>query len=202
MATFFAIFYVNDAYLASCDPDFLQRALDIIVSLFAGIGLKTNVQKMQTMICNPGRICIQLPEDSYALMRGGMTLAGEWESWMVVCHQCNASVQASSLHEHLAEQHNIYQVVVVPTDYLEPQAGLRYQAHPKRNGKFPCPVPECPDELRDGWMLCCHLWDLHPFDKVVVPSEGYFPRCERCRMQVDPAYPGHIRMKECGVGMD
>jgi hypothetical protein len=57
---------------------------------------------------------IQLPEDSHARMHGGMTLAGEWESQMVVCHQCDVLVQASSLHGHLAEQHDTYQPVVVP----------------------------------------------------------------------------------------
>ncbi len=90
----------------------------------------------------------------------------------------------------------------MPADYLEPQAGVRDQAHPKRNGMFPCPVPECPGELRDGWMLRCHFWDLHPFHRVVVLSEGYFPWCKRCWMQINPAYPQYIRMKECGVGMD
>ena len=34
MATFFVIFYVNDAYLASRDVVFLQPALDILVGLF------------------------------------------------------------------------------------------------------------------------------------------------------------------------
>jgi hypothetical protein len=67
----------------------------------------TNVQKMQMMMCTPGRICIQLPEDSYARMRGEMTLAGEWESWMVVCCQCNTLVQVSSFRGHVAERHNI-----------------------------------------------------------------------------------------------
>jgi hypothetical protein len=85
MATFFAIFYVDDGYLASRDLDFFQRVLDVIVGLFDCVGLKTKVQKMQAMICTPGRIHTQLPEDSYARMHGGMTLAGEWESWMVVC---------------------------------------------------------------------------------------------------------------------
>ncbi len=68
---------------------------------------------------------------------------------MVVCHQFNASVKASSLCRHLAEQHDTYQAVVVPEDYLVPRAGMRYQAHPGRNGRIPCPVPECPGELRD-----------------------------------------------------
>jgi hypothetical protein len=51
-------------------------------------------------------------------------------------------------------------------------------------------------------MLRRHFWDLHPFDRVVILTEGYFPRCERGHMQVNPAYPGHIRTKECGIGMD
>ena len=80
-------------------------------------------------------------------------MAGEWKSRMVVCPQCNALVQASSLRRHLAEQHNTYQAVVVPEDYLVPQAGVRYQAHPGRNGKIPCPAQGCSGELRDGWML-------------------------------------------------
>jgi hypothetical protein len=51
-------------------------------------------------------------------------------------------------------------------------------------------------------MLCCHFQDLGPFDKVVVPIAGYFPRCKWRKMQVNPAHPGHIRIEECGVGMD
>jgi hypothetical protein len=202
MATFFAIFYVDDAYLASRDPEFLQRALDVIVGLFSRVGLKTNAQKMQTIICTPGRIRIQLPEDSYARLRGGTTLAGEWDSRMDVCHQCDALMMANSLRQHLAEQHDTYQVVVVPEDYLVPRAGVQYQAHPGRNGKIPCPLPGCPGELWDGWMLRRHFRDLHPFDRVVVPTEGYFPQCKWCRMQVNTAHPRHIRTKECGIGMD
>jgi hypothetical protein len=107
MATFSAI-YVDDAYLASCNPEFLQRVLDVIVGLFSHVGLETNAQKRQTMICTPGRIRIQLPEDSYARLHGGTTSAGELDSWMVVCCQCNASMMANSLCQHLAEQHDTY----------------------------------------------------------------------------------------------
>jgi hypothetical protein len=70
MASCFAVYYVDDAYLASRDLVFLQEAIDIIVKLFAHVGLKTNVQKTQTMICTPGRICIQLPSsESYKRLR-------------------------------------------------------------------------------------------------------------------------------------
>ncbi len=58
MAAFSVIFYVDDAYLALRDPEFLQWVLDILVNLFARVGLETNVQKSQMMICMPGRIQI------------------------------------------------------------------------------------------------------------------------------------------------
>jgi hypothetical protein len=153
MATFFAIFYVNDAYLASCNPEFLQRALNVIVGHFSRIGLEINAQKTQTMICTPGRIRIQLPEDSYARLHGGMTSAGEWDSWIVVCCQCDALMTANSLCRHLAEQHDTYQAVVVPEDYLVPRAGVQYQAHPGCNGKIPCPVPGCNVTFRTSTLL-------------------------------------------------
>jgi hypothetical protein len=43
MVTFFAIFYVDDAYFASRDAGFLQHALDLLVDLFERVGLQTNV---------------------------------------------------------------------------------------------------------------------------------------------------------------
>ncbi len=54
MVAFFTIFYVDDAYLATRDPDFLQVALNSLVSLFECLGLETNAKKMQAMICTPG----------------------------------------------------------------------------------------------------------------------------------------------------
>ncbi len=65
MSTFCSIFYVDNAYLASRDAEFLQRALDLLVSLFERVGLETNTSKTQTIICTPGRIRTQLPADSY-----------------------------------------------------------------------------------------------------------------------------------------
>jgi hypothetical protein len=41
-----------------------------------------------------------------------------------------------------------------------------------------------------------------PFDRVVIPTEGFFPWCEQCQMQVNPPYPQHTRRKECRVGME
>ncbi len=51
-------------------------------------------------------------------------------------------------------------------------------------------------------MLRQHFRDLHPLDRVLFLKEGYFPRCERCAMQGNPAYPRHIRTKECQLGVE
>jgi hypothetical protein len=67
----FAIFYVDDGYIASRDPDFLQRALDMLVDIFRRTGLETNTAKTQAMVCTLGKIRVQLSTDSYRLMREG-----------------------------------------------------------------------------------------------------------------------------------
>ena len=189
MATFFAIFYVDNAYLASRDPDFLQLALDILVSLFARVGLETNVSKTQAMICTPGRIRTQLPEASYRRMQQGIVLAAERDTRMVQCRECDIAISASSMRHHLADQHDVYQGVVVSQEYLEPCPSVLYTAHPRYDGKLACPVPGCLGTLADDWMVRRHLWDLCPFDRVVVPKEGTFPRTTR----QDEGMPGWHR---------
>ncbi len=72
----FAIFYVDDGYIARKDAEFLQEALDILVEMFKRVGLATNTKKMQVMVCTPGRIRVQLPMDSYQRLREGIA-AGE-----------------------------------------------------------------------------------------------------------------------------
>ena len=54
VSTFFTIFYVGDAYLASRDTEFLQRALDILVSLFERVGGDVHVQDADDADLHPG----------------------------------------------------------------------------------------------------------------------------------------------------
>ncbi len=77
MATFFAIFYVDNTYLASRDAGFLQHALNILVDLFERVGLQMNTSKMQTMICMPGQIRMQLLTESFWRIQLGWVTAGK-----------------------------------------------------------------------------------------------------------------------------
>ena len=91
----FAIFYVDDGYIASRDPDFLQKALDMLVDIFRRTGLETNTKKTQAMVCTPGKIRVQLSRTSYRRMREGNGGIGgdEWESRVVVCRKCGKAMK-------------------------------------------------------------------------------------------------------------
>ena len=47
----FAIFYVDDGYIALRDAEFLQEAIDILVETFKRVGLATHTKKTQAMWC-------------------------------------------------------------------------------------------------------------------------------------------------------
>ncbi len=119
MADLFAIFSVDNAYVAARDPVFLQNGLDVLVDIFARFCLKTNIAKTQAMICTPGRIRVQLSSESYRRTRTGRVTATEWESRIVTCRECRKLMQNSSLGRHLVDVHDIYQQAVVAQDLLE-----------------------------------------------------------------------------------
>jgi hypothetical protein len=180
METLFAIFYVDDAYIASREPE-------------------TNIKKMQAMTCTPGTIRLQLPTKSYLWMRTGQTPAAEWDAHSVTCRECGKDMRARSLGRHLADQHEIYQMQVVAEELLNRREGVIYEV-PLSCGKLKCPFPLCTGELATGWMMRRHFRDLHPFYYVMVKKEGRYLRCPCCTMQVDPWVPMHINTKECRIG--
>ena len=154
MATFFTIFYVDDAYLASQDAGFLQHALTLLVDLFARVGLQTNTSKTQTMICTPGRIRTQLPSESYRRMMIGRVTASKWNSCNVECYQCGNEMKASSLSRHLADVHDIYQQTVVAKELLELRPPVLYTVNEwPRARDLPCPYPRCLGRLGKGWRM-------------------------------------------------
>jgi hypothetical protein len=61
IAGIFAVFYIDDGYIASRNAEFLQEALDTLVETFKCVSLATSTKKTQAMNCMPGKIRIQLP---------------------------------------------------------------------------------------------------------------------------------------------
>jgi hypothetical protein len=164
IAGLFAVFYVEDGYIASCDAVSLQEALDILVKTFKRVGLATNMKKTQAMICTPGKLRVQFLMDSYKRMHEGVA-AGEESGRAVVCHVCNKALQARSLRPHLSSAHDIHQQVVIADALLEERAGVCYRADPGgRKDPIQCPYPGCPGMISTPYMLHHHFRDLHPKD--------------------------------------
>jgi hypothetical protein len=144
MVTLFAIFYVDDAYITSRDPVFLQQAIDGLVSAFERVGLETNIKKTQAMTCTPGTIRLQLPTKSYLRMRTGRTPAAEWDARTVTCRECGKDIRTSSLGRHLADQHEIYQMQLVTEELLSRREGVVCEL-PLCCGKLKCPCRSTSD---------------------------------------------------------
>ena len=175
----FAIFYMDDGHIASRDPDFLQRVLDMLVEIFRQMGLETNTKKTQAMVCTLWRIWVQLSQDLYQLMREerGRQDRDEWEIRVVVCWKCSKTMQNRNLCQHLSGVHDIYESEVVEEHLLDRQAGVKHRAvqgkwRRGKGGKIECPVPDFLGELGTPWMLWRHFPDIHPRDTVYIPWEG------------------------------
>jgi hypothetical protein len=83
--------------------------------------------------------------------------------------------------------------------HLKRRQGVVYKV-PLGVRKLKCPFPLCKGELANGYVMRRHFRDLHPLDYVVVRKEGYYLRCPRCGMQVNPIHLTHINTEECRVG--
>jgi hypothetical protein len=64
-------FFVDNGLVGSRDPIWLQSALDILVTLFEGIGLRTNPDKTKVMMCVPGNIQVAHTEEAYHVQQLG-----------------------------------------------------------------------------------------------------------------------------------
>ncbi len=97
MDILFAIFNVDNAYLAARDPNLLQQAIDGLVGTFERIGLKTSTLKTKAMICTPGRIRLQLLANSYQQILAGCTSAVDWDACTVTYRECGKDMRGGSL---------------------------------------------------------------------------------------------------------
>ena len=70
-----AVIYADDGLLSAKDREWLQKALDLLVSLFERIGLKTNAAKTKLMICLPAPRATRMSDEAYK-----RRMTGEGES--------------------------------------------------------------------------------------------------------------------------
>ena len=61
------VFYADDDMVGSCNPDWLQHALNVVVGLFRRYGLAANIAKSNTIACQPGALRAGMSKEAMAL---------------------------------------------------------------------------------------------------------------------------------------
>jgi hypothetical protein len=140
---FLALFYADDGYIASTDPELLQESMDVLIALFERVGLRTNVSKTKVETCIDGKIRTRLSEPAYTCMRSGLGTRKEWGARKVECNLCNKQFAVSSLSNHLETQHGVFRSRVINQDLLVEHKSQTFTAHRNVSGTYACPVPGC-----------------------------------------------------------
>ena len=139
------------------------------------------------MTCIPGKIRTRLSDKVYAGKLAGL-LKKEWDKREVVCSECDKTMKASSLTNHLEGVHGVYRSKIINKDLIvEDREPVDYVAETFTNW-FHCPVEGCNYGLNNGltvtpYSLCRHFGYQHFPDNICIPHKDNYPRCNICDMQ-------------------
>jgi hypothetical protein len=89
-------FFIDDGLVGSRYPIWLQSAMDILVTLFEGIGLRANPDKTKVRTCVPGNIQVAHTEAVYHVQQQG-PVDPTVKRHQVECYVCGISLAAGSL---------------------------------------------------------------------------------------------------------
>jgi Reverse transcriptase (RNA-dependent DNA polymerase) len=98
--------YVDDTSLGSQDPVWLQNSLQFLTECFARVGLSTNIDKTEAMVCIPRSLRTHHSSAGYR-----RRLAGHGDNYRqrkrrrTTCPECGKGLADGSLASHLRTQH-------------------------------------------------------------------------------------------------
>ncbi len=178
-------FFVDNGLVGLRDPIWLQSAMDILITLFEGIGLWANPDKTKVMTCVPGNIQGPHTEAAYRAQQQG-PVDSTVKHHRVECDVCGMSLAAGSFRSHLETQHGTYRLFVPSRELTVEYEPWVYQAIADATGTYFCPVPACVGVACSKAVLRSHFLRHHPQDLVRCPTEGSLPlpQCDRCGLLI------------------
>ena len=204
-----ALFYADDGEISSRDPEWLQGAIDVLADLFGRVGLKTNTDKTEVMICHPGHISTRISDEAYGrrMGQGGLTFR-EKSRQRVECPMCHVGLAQSSLSHHMKTRHGQDGLhVAAPAPVAT--AAVSYQvSFPKvdcvKGRGAACPVGGCGYKATAWGGLRAHFQFRHPNDSIHILTESPRPfgKCERCGLQLKTADAKHRSTQACVAGTE
>jgi hypothetical protein len=175
------VFFVDNRLLGSRDPVWLQSALNVLVTLFESISLRTNPDKMKVMMCVPGNIRVAHMEEVYHTQQYGPVIpTATAKCYWVECDICGMSLAVGSLHNHMKMQHKRYWSFVFNWELTIEHEAVVFQASTDATGTIFCPVLACVGVVGSKAALQSHFLLRHPSGVLPMEVSLLLLQCNRC----------------------
>jgi hypothetical protein len=203
-----ALFYADDGLIGARNHEWLQTALDCLISLFERMGLRTNTSKTKAMTCTPGYISGRVSSPTYKRRReGGGESPRTRRRRRVTCGTCGADLAAGSLPDHMLRQHGEVRDLEADRPDAPGRQPASYRvSFPGLLSSVDCPVEGCSGAATTRNNLRRHFAHRHFHDQLCILEEGPvpLPKCERCGMHVSyqALNAGHFNTAYCRSGTD
>jgi hypothetical protein len=177
--------FVDDRLVGSRDPIWLQGALNVLVTLFESIDLRTNPDKTKVMMCVPGNIHVAHTEEVYHTQQYG-PVNPTAKHRRVECDICGVSLAAGSFCSHMEMQQDMYWSFVLNQELTVEHEAVVYRATTDTTGTIFCPVLACAGVVGSKAALRSHFLQRHTQNLVYCSMEGslLLPQCNRCGLQI------------------
>jgi hypothetical protein len=144
-STLVAIFFADDGRIAGFDPILLQKGLDLLIALFARVGLHPNAAKTKAMISLGIKPRGLLSSDAYKRrFDTSLPTYRARKAAKVLCELCNHSMTSQYFTRHLRDIHGISTPPVAMFS-PDPSTSTTYTiTYPSNISRVPCPIAGCP----------------------------------------------------------
>ena len=204
-------FYADDGRIAGATREIVQEDFEVLLDLFAHIGLHPNVFKTKAMVSVGHR----RPDfmSNVAFKRrfdpdSGPTYRAR-KLAKVQCPYCSHAVSNQYLPTHIRHVHGA--LPDVSTDCTrtspppckrprtsDPPAFLNHYTIRLGPGMIVCPVPDCPAHSTSSYVFRRHLCIRHPMDHFRLSDDSIeFTQCPHCGLFLDHLTPRHIHSQFC-----
>jgi hypothetical protein len=202
-------FYADDGRIAGFNQEDVQADFELLLGLFARVGLLPNVIKTKAMVSVGHRRPDSM--SSVAFKRRYDTNVPTYRARKlakVQCPHCTHVMSDQYLPTHIRHVHHR---LPVSTDQPCPSPPPRKRPRVSQSSANPnhysirivpganivCPVPNCPTYSTNPYVIRRHLCIRHPTDQFRLLGDCDYVHCPRCGLLLTHLTPSHFQTKFC-----
>ena len=203
-------FYADDGRVAGTNREHVQEDFDLLLDLFARIGLLPNVTKTKAMVSVGHRRPDLMSSVAYKRRfdpDSGPTYRAR-KLAKVQCPHCDHAVSDQYLPTHIRHVHHRVPDVRTDGTCVSPPPRKRPRlSHSSVSSNhysvrldsdyIVCPVPDCPASFSDSSVFRHHLCIRHSMDHFKLTGSSEFTQCPRCGLFLSHFTRKHFQSQFC-----